>query len=58
MGDKARIGDWISFYREARITIAEVRYIRERKSYAGGTDLLTDIGAIDADAVLEIRHVG
>lgn len=48
------IGDWVRFYEAGRIVIGEVRYIRTRTG--GYVDLLTDVGSVSADMVLEMRR--
>lgn len=45
-------GDWVRFYRDSRLVIAEVRYVRERM---GWKYLQTDRGEVREDAVFECR---
>lgn len=47
-----QVGDWVRFYRDARIVIAEVAYIYKRNSY---TFLATDRGELCTTCVLERR---
>lgn len=44
-------GDWVAFYREARIVYAEVRYV----DYTQHLSISTTLGAISTDSILEIR---
>lgn len=55
MNTEPKVGDWISFYRDGHITIAEVRYIRDVVGYSGRKELCTGSGAVDSGSVLEIR---
>ncbi len=55
MSREIQPGDWIAFYQNARIVIAEVRYRRYRENYPHGYELLTESGAIDEKYVIEIR---
>jgi hypothetical protein len=50
---KIKAGDWISFMRDSRLLIGEVRYIRE--SLSRHRDLYTAVGMIAEDCVLEVR---
>lgn len=49
------VGDWIAFYRDARIVYAPVRYIRQRSSWERCDTACTDEGAVMLDQVLEVR---
>jgi len=55
---KTQVGDWVSYYRGGRLVISEVRYRRQRDSYSGEWELLTQDGALDEDSVLEVRRNG
>lgn len=50
------VGDWVRFYAEKTLAIARVEYIRQDPS--GALQLLTSIGALPEQAVLEIRRGG
>lgn len=49
---KVCVGDWISFYRDGKITISSVEYIIE-KCYI--TEYCTHDGKVNDDYVLEVR---
>lgn len=50
---KAKVGDWIRFYRDARFVIGLVEYVR--KDILGYENYETDHGSVREDCVLEIR---
>lgn len=48
---KAKVGDWVRFYKDGRLVIGEVKYIET----SGGVVFLTDQGGVDIESVLEVR---
>lgn len=48
-------GDWVKFQRGYGLVIGEVQYVRERIGLC--VELVTDIGSVPIDQILEIRHV-
>lgn len=48
---RPKVGDWVSFYRDGRIIIAEVRYIDDRRHDC----VLTTLGAVSQECILEVR---
>jgi hypothetical protein len=61
MKNKPKPGDWVRFYRDARMVIGVVQYVGPVLSvsihgdFADDEDVLTDIGSVTVDGVLEIR---
>lgn len=51
----ARKGDWVRFQREGRLVIGEVTYVRE--DHIGRKSLVTDVGEVSVESVLETRTV-
>ena len=49
-----KVGDWVCFYRNARLVIAEVRYTRKEIGSVGV--FCTDFGEVNPDSVREVRH--
>ena len=48
-------GDWISFVRDCRITIGQVEYMPERKSWEREGRIVTTAGEITPEYILEVR---
>jgi hypothetical protein len=49
-----QVGDWVRFYQDARLVIAEVRYLT--KATGGYLVLRTDRGEIRADYVVDYKR--
>jgi hypothetical protein len=47
-------GDWVRFYRDGKMLIGVVQYIRESNGL-GDLEALTDVGSVAVDRILEIR---
>lgn len=50
------VGDWIRFYRNGALVIAEVRYEPRRNSWERHPKAITDVGEVAVDQVLEVRR--
>jgi hypothetical protein len=50
-----KVGDWVRFYSNGKLVIGVVNYIG-RESTRGDIEVMTDIGAIDSESILEARH--
>jgi hypothetical protein len=48
-----QINDWVRFYQNGKLVIGLVQYTR--KNILGHTELLTDVGSVCDNAVLEYR---
>jgi len=55
--DDIREGDWVRFYRNGQLVIAEVRYTKEREPYGRAPDVFTDGGSVSADMIIEVRRL-
>lgn len=54
---KAAIGNWIRFYRDARLVIGVVQYIeKDITGNYGKWEYVTDIGTVREDRVKEVRR--
>lgn len=49
-----KVGDWVRFYKDGRLYIGVVEYIRD--TILGYKEFQTDIGTVREDYVLEVRH--
>lgn len=48
-------GDWVCFMRDARLVLAEVRYVVERSSWEREDSIVTTHGTIKPSGILECR---
>lgn len=54
---KPEPGDWIRFYRDGRMFIGVVQYVRATPSWSSSQwRCETDHGSLDDDAILELRR--
>ena len=51
---KAKVGDWVRFYRDGKLVIGHVNYVRT-DTVLGDAEYQTDIGSVDEDSLLEVR---
>lgn len=53
---KAKVGDWVRFYRDGRLVIGEVVYVEQAASWSKSDEVYsTDQGTVENLAVLESR---
>lgn len=52
---KIKPGDWVRFYRDARLVIGCVQYVKQDDPNFGEDEVCTDLGSTSADAILEVR---
>lgn len=48
-------GDWVRFYRDGRLVLAEVKYTKQM-NYSADYMIYTDVGATEGKSVLECRR--
>lgn len=51
-----RVGDWVRFYRNGKLEIGVVNYIRKSNDAIPKIELYTDNGCVHVDAVIEVKR--
>ena len=52
---KIEVGDWVRFMRNNQLVIGEVRYFPPKASWQTSIPIVTDVGVINEDGVMEVR---
>jgi hypothetical protein len=50
-----QVGDWVRFMRDGRLVIGIVQYVKPRSTSQWKDVVVTEVGPVDIDQVLEIR---
>lgn len=49
------VGDWVRFMSDGRLVVAVVQYLKARASWERHDSVVTEIGPVSVDHILEVR---